>query len=107
MIDQSHNLKSKIDAMIQTVETAQELYAKAALVDHGELSKEQDATDIVAAEERLKAAFHTDVRPAIRAWRRSKGLPESPLAAYRGSGYQRRIENDRGAKNLSSVSSYA
>ncbi|HJY05606.1 MAG TPA: TIM barrel protein, partial [Bryobacteraceae bacterium] len=59
MIDQSHNLKSKIDAMIQTVETAQELYAKAALVDHGELSKEQDATDIVAAEERLKAAFHT------------------------------------------------
>ena len=107
MIDQSHNLKSKIDAMIQTVETAQELYAKAALVDHGELSKEQDATDIVAAEERLKAAFHTDVRPAIRAWRRSKGLPESPLAAYRGSGYQRRIENDRGAKNLSSASSYA
>ena len=33
MIDQSHNLKPKIEAMIQTVVTAQELYAKACLVD--------------------------------------------------------------------------
>jgi L-rhamnose isomerase/sugar isomerase len=107
MIDQSHNLKLKIEATIQTVETARELYVKAALVDHAELSKEQASGDIIAAEERLKAAFHTDVRPAIRAWRRSKGLPESPLTAYRGSGYQTKIESERGAKNLSSVSSYA
>jgi L-rhamnose isomerase/sugar isomerase len=33
MIDQSHNLKGKIEAMIQTVTTAQELWAKSALVD--------------------------------------------------------------------------
>ena len=33
MIDQSHNLKGKMEAMVQTVVTAQELYAKAALVD--------------------------------------------------------------------------
>ena len=33
MIDQSHNLKPKIEAMIQTALTAQELYAKACLVD--------------------------------------------------------------------------
>src|SRR6266545_199581 len=32
MIDQSHNLKDKIEEMIQTAVTAQELYAKAALV---------------------------------------------------------------------------
>ncbi len=38
MIDQSHNLKGKIEAMIQTVTTAMELYAKAALVDHGKLA---------------------------------------------------------------------
>ena len=37
MIDQSHNLKGKIEAMIQTVMHAQELYAKAALVDHERL----------------------------------------------------------------------
>ena len=33
MIDQSHNLKGKMEAMVQSVVTAQELYAKAALVD--------------------------------------------------------------------------
>ena len=30
MIDQSHNLKGKMEAMVQTVVAAQELYAKAA-----------------------------------------------------------------------------
>ena len=33
MVDQSHNLKGKIEAMIQTVTIAQQLFAKAALVD--------------------------------------------------------------------------
>ena len=33
MVDQSHNLKGKIEAMIQTVTMAQQLFAKAALVD--------------------------------------------------------------------------
>jgi L-rhamnose isomerase/sugar isomerase len=33
MIDQSHNLKPKIEAMIQTVMTAQEHFAKALLID--------------------------------------------------------------------------
>ena len=32
MIDQSHNMKGKMEAMVQTVCTAQEIYAKAALV---------------------------------------------------------------------------
>ncbi|HEX7070340.1 MAG TPA: TIM barrel protein, partial [Rhodothermales bacterium] len=33
MVDQSHNLKTKLEAMVQTVTTAQMLFAKAALVD--------------------------------------------------------------------------
>src|SRR5580698_9672666 len=33
MIDQSHNLKGKIEAMVQTVVVAQEMFAKAALID--------------------------------------------------------------------------
>src|SRR5262249_57993730 len=41
MVDQSHNLKGKIEAMIQTVDVAQELYARAALVDHEQLAKSQ------------------------------------------------------------------
>src|SRR6266403_5616200 len=41
MVDQSHNLKGKMEAMIQTVTTAQELYAKAALVDRESLARHQ------------------------------------------------------------------
>ena len=39
MIDQSHNLKGKIEAMIQTVTAIMELFAKAALVDHKKLAQ--------------------------------------------------------------------
>src|SRR5947199_3570868 len=49
MIDQSHNLKGKIEAMIQTVTTAMELYAKAALVDHAQLATLQTACALVDA----------------------------------------------------------
>ena len=38
MIDQSHNLKGKVEAMVQTVVMAQELFAKAALVDQEKLA---------------------------------------------------------------------
>ena len=41
MIDQSQNLKGKIEAMIQTVTAAMELYAKAALVNHETLAAHQ------------------------------------------------------------------
>ena len=50
MIDQSHNLKGKMEAMIQTVTVAQELYAKAALVDHAALAAAQRTCDLVKAE---------------------------------------------------------
>ena len=53
MIDQSHNLKGKIEAMIQTVTTAQELYAKAALVDHERLRRCSRSCALVDAEETL------------------------------------------------------
>src|SRR5881392_1985266 len=75
MIDQSHNLKGKIEAMIQTVAIAQELYAKAALVDHDKLASAQARSDVVAAESLLQDAFATDVRPAIRDWRVAHHLP--------------------------------
>ncbi len=107
MIDQSHNLKGKIEAMIQTVTVAQELYAKAALVDHAELVEAQHACDLVRAEALLQDAFATDVRPAIREWRGSKGLPAAPMDAFRQSGYLERISIERAARNMASVSSYA
>jgi len=107
MIDQSHNLKDKIEEMIQTACTAQELYAKAALVDHAALAGFQARAELVDAEECLKAAFATDVRPAIREWRKAKGLAEDPLKAFRESGYQARAARERGAKNAAAGGSYA
>jgi L-rhamnose isomerase/sugar isomerase len=107
MVDQSHNLKGKMEAMIQTVMSAQELYAKAALVDRASLARHQKTSALVDAENCLKDAFSTDVRPAIREWRRSHGLPEDPLAAFRGSGYLERITAERSEKNRASASSYA
>jgi L-rhamnose isomerase/sugar isomerase len=107
MIDQSHNLKGKIEAMIQSVVMAQELFCKAALVDHAALAAFQNSCDLVQAETCLQDAFSTDVRPAIADWRRSRGLPENPLAAFRQSGYLERITAERSAHNSAGVSSYA
>jgi L-rhamnose isomerase / sugar isomerase len=107
MIDQSHNLKGKIEAMIQTVTMAQELYAKASLVNYAGLVSAQQNCDLVRAESLLQDAFATDVRPVIQEWRKSKGLPQSPMDAFRQSGYLERITKERSAKNAQNVSSYA
>ncbi len=107
MVDQSHNLKGKIEAMIQTVNIAQQLFAKAALVDHEELATAQQNCNLVKAETLLQDAFATDVRPAIHAWRESKGLPKDPMEAFRQSGYLERITKERASKNANNVSSYA
>jgi L-rhamnose isomerase / sugar isomerase len=107
MIDQSHNLKPKIEEMIQTALAAQELFLKAALVDHAALAVYQTECSLVDAEECLKTAFYTDVRPLLMEWRRSRGLPEDPLAAFRASGYLQRISKDRAERRTVQVNSYA
>ena len=107
MIDQSHNLKGKLEAMVQTVCAAQEIYARAALVDRVQLAELQAACRLVEAEECLRSAFWTDVRPAVRAWRAGRGLAEDPLTALRESGYVERVRGERGARNAGGGSSYA
>jgi L-rhamnose isomerase/sugar isomerase len=107
MVDQSHNLKSKIEEMIQTASNAQELYLKAALVDHAKLAAHQAKAELIDAEECLRGAFFADVRPVLMDWRRAKGLPADPLAAFRESGYLDRAAKERGARNAGSVASYA
>lgn len=107
MIDQSHNLKGKVEAMVQSVCTAQELYAKAALVDHARLAELRDSCRLVEAEECFRDAFWQDVRPIVRAWRESRDLPAAPLLTLAESGYVERITEERGARNSACVSSYA
>jgi L-rhamnose isomerase / sugar isomerase len=107
MIDQSHNMKGKMEAMVQTVVMAQELYAKAALVDHERLAELQQGCHLVEAEECFRGVFWQDVRPIVREWRAARGLPAEPLKALAESGYVEKITQERGSKNASSVSSYA
>jgi L-rhamnose isomerase/sugar isomerase len=105
MIDQSHNLKPKVEAMIQTVVSAQELYAKACLVDRKKLQDAQARMDIVDAENCLKDAFFTDVRPMLADWRKKKNLDPNPLEAYRASGYEAKAAKDREASRAARGSS--
>jgi L-rhamnose isomerase/sugar isomerase len=107
MIDQSHNLKGKLEAMVQTVVTAQELYAKAALIDLDRLEELQQSCKLVEAEECLRTAFWQDVRPIVREWRVARGLPANPLRALADSGYVEAINRDRGARNTNAGAQYA
>ncbi|MGF7179315.1 TIM barrel protein [Tunturiibacter psychrotolerans] len=107
MIDQSHNLKGKVEAMVQTVVTAQELYAKAALVDRPRLAELQQECRLVEAEECFRGAFWQDVRPIVREWREARGLPPEPLKALRESGYVEKITRERNSQNARSEFRYA
>jgi len=106
-IDQSHNLKGKVEAMIQTVTMAQQLFAKATLVDYEQLATAQRLPDLVRAESCLQDAFATDVRPAIREWRVARRRPEDPMDAFRQSGYLERVTAERRKRNSAGTSSYA
>ena len=106
MIDQSHNLKGKMEAMVQTVVAAQELWLKASTVDLEELNHLQDKCDLVAAEELFRRAFWQDVRPLVSEWRAARNLPVDPLASLYSGGYVERITNERAGKQ-STGGSYA
>ncbi len=107
MIDQSHNIKPKIEAMIQTVMTAQEHFVKAMLVDHGAADAARKRGDVVMAERALRDAYATDVRTFLEEYRAAKGLARDPLVAFRESGYEARAARERGPRKSGGGSSYA
>lgn len=107
MIDQSHNLKPKLEAMVQTVCEAQKLFAKAQLVDRKALARCQQQGDIVGAEMHLRCAFDADVAPLLQQWRRSHNLPIDPLTELRQSGIIGELASQRGRNAAAVVSSYA
>jgi L-rhamnose isomerase/sugar isomerase len=93
--------------MVQTVVAAQELYAKAALINQERLAELQQKCRLIEAEELFRSAFWQDVRPIVREWRVSKGFPVEPLKALAESGYIEKITRERASRNSNSVSSYA
>ncbi len=107
MLDQSHNVKPKIEATIQSVINIQRAYAKALLVDRKALAEAQQAGDIVTAENILQDAFQTDVRPLLAAVRQEMGLEPDPLAAYRRSGYPEKIAKERRLTGTAESTGYA
>lgn len=96
MIDQSHNIEPKVEAMLQSVLNCQEAYAKALLIDRDRLTAAQQAGDVLEAHRTLTDAFRSDVRPLLAEWRRARGLPEDPIQAHRASGYQQAAAQARG-----------
>ncbi len=99
MIDQSHNIEGKLLPMILSVINCQEAYAKALIVDRNALARAQAEGDVLGAHETLNAAYKTDVRPLLRAVRERLNVPLDPMAAYRASGYEKRIAEQRGKVN--------
>ena len=103
MIDQSHNIEGKIDAMIQSVMNIQTAYAKALLVDIDRLADAQREGDVLGAHRVLVDAFETDVRPVLARLRREIGVPEDPVLAFRGSGYADEVTRERGTASVQSA----
>jgi L-rhamnose isomerase/sugar isomerase len=96
MIDQSHNLKDPIEALLQSVMALQQACAKALLVDRAALASFQEENDVLMAEMTLKAAYETDVRPLIAEARRRNGGALQPIHAFRASGYRAAVDAERG-----------
>ena len=82
--------------MIQSVINIQIAYAQALLIDRDFLKAAQDEGRVLDAEECLKDAFNTDVRPILRETREEMGIDPDPIASFRQSGYNERIFKERG-----------
>jgi L-rhamnose isomerase/sugar isomerase len=95
MLDQCHNIEPKIPALIRSVLNVQEATAKALLVDAAALAAAQRDGDVLAANEVVMDAFHTDVRPLLAEVRADAGIDPDPLGAYRRSGHHQRLVAER------------
>ncbi|WP_216326312.1 L-rhamnose isomerase [Deinococcus aestuarii] len=96
MIDQSHNIEPKVEAMLYSVLNCQEAYAKALLIDRDLLREAQAAGDVLGAHRVLADAFRTDVRSLLAEVREEMGVPADPIATYRASSYQQKVAQERG-----------
>jgi L-rhamnose isomerase / sugar isomerase len=103
MIDQSHNIEGKIDAMVQSVMNIQTAYAKALLVDERAVASAQRDGDVLGAHRLLLAAFESDVRPLLARLREQVGVEADPVAAFRRQGHAERLAQERGTTRVESA----
>ena len=103
MIDQSHNVEGKIEAMIQSVVNIQTAYAKALLVDETRLEQAQLEGDVLGAHRVLVEAYETDVRPLLGRLRASLGVDPDPVEAFRRARHAERLARERGIAPVESA----
>lgn len=96
MIDASHNTKDPIEDLLQSVNGILSAYARALLVDRAALSQAQEENDVVQAEELLRDAFLTDVRPLVAEAMRLDGGAIDPLGAFRAAHVRTNLIEKRG-----------
>jgi L-rhamnose isomerase / sugar isomerase len=96
MIDQTHNIEPKVEAMLLSVMNLQEAYAKALLVDRALLAEARHSGDVLGAHRILLEAYATDVRPLCASVRETLGGAADPISAFQQSGYAERAAAERG-----------
>ena len=103
MIDQSHNVEGKIDAMVQSVMNIQTAYAKALLVDETRLAAAQAEGDVLGAHRVFLEAFESDVRPILARLRADAGVEADPVAAFRAGDHAASRSRERGVASVESA----
>jgi L-rhamnose isomerase/sugar isomerase len=96
MVDQCSALENRMHAALHAVDSLQVTFAKALLLDRERLAAYQAEHNIILANRVFLDAFLTDVRPILRMARREQDLPLDPVEGYDASGYQKKIEKERG-----------
>ncbi len=97
MIDQASGRENRIQALVHSVDSLQLSLAKGILVETEKLSILQDTDEIISANILFNnATINADVRPIVAKARLEKNLPVDPVKAYIESGYQKKIEAERG-----------
>ncbi|MBN1284590.1 MAG: L-rhamnose isomerase [Anaerolineae bacterium] len=97
MIDQSHNIEPKLEAMLLSVLNCQRAYAKALIVNYDGLRQKQHAGDVLGGHMTLTEAFETDVEPLLAQVRVEMGCPADPMAFYHADDYAKKVADERGS----------
>ena len=96
MIDQTHNIEPKIEAMVLSVINLQEAYARALLLDRTALTEARRSGDVLGAHRIFLDAYATDVRPLCAKVREDLGGAADPIATFQESGYAEQVAEERG-----------
>jgi L-rhamnose isomerase/sugar isomerase len=96
MIDASHNTKDPIEDLLQSCANILSTYARALLVDRKKLAQAQEDNDALLAEETLRDAFFTDVRPLVAEASRRAGGALDPIGLFRAENLRQQLITERG-----------